>query len=126
MQQHIKLRWALELFEAKGIIFRDNIGHYTVDALIGLCQKELLSDEDPIVSKWIDVKQALPKTSSPKEIHWVLACNSIGEVFTATLIQHENSAKWHQFGSDYCDDSDVCFWDVCFWMELPKSPVLNP
>lgn len=83
-------------------------------------------DIEALMPKWIDIKQALPKISNSKERHWVLACNSIGDVFTATLIQHENSIKWHQFGSDYYDDSDVCFWDVCFWMELPKAPILKP
>lgn len=78
---------------------------------------------EALTPKWIDVNLALPKISNLEETYWVLACDSRGEIFTAKFMQYdeEEPAQWYEFGRD-CYQVDA----VCFWMELPKAPVLNP
>ncbi|MDY0292839.1 MAG: hypothetical protein RBR02_10960 [Desulfuromonadaceae bacterium] len=108
--------------EAKDVVLGYALGLKTND---GINTMEELIDKifNSLELQWIDVKQALPKISNFEETHWVLICDSRGNIFTAKFMQcdEEEPAQWYQFGRD-CYSAD----DVCFWMELPKAPALNP
>lgn len=84
--------------------------------------KSKIATEAEVPTQWYNVEYELPKISTFEETHWVLVCDSKGTMYIAKLMQYdeEEPAQWYEFGRDgYRAD------DICFWMELPKAPILN-